>query len=236
MEIGNKKTIRALLKLAVEKGYKIYDRPNELNIWNVRKNTTVPNQFDDMMYVFWKNDSGKWVGKQYPITTDPGTYWLNKPMNAKGTAILKEGQYIDAYQQGMHRSKYKALVQRKPVTVIRDYDRNAVLDFYNGKEDTGLHGINIHRANSTGTTKSINKYSAGCQVFANADDFAEFLKLTDSHKAIYGNQFTLSLVDERAYLRKLKRYGVYLLSGLIIAGAVWTGYRAYKNKPIIPKI
>jgi len=108
---------------------------------------------------------------------------------------------------------------------LRDYDRNAVLDFVNGKEDTGLFGINIHRASATGTTKTIDKYSAGCQVFENADDFANFLSLADKHKDLYGNNFTYTLVDERAYNRMLKRRGVYIIGGIIAIGA---GYFIYK--------
>ncbi|MDZ7648479.1 MAG: hypothetical protein U5K54_15525 [Cytophagales bacterium] len=48
--------------------------------------------------------------------------------------------------------------------MIRDYDSDAILDFNNGQKQIGNFGINIHRAQSTGTTKSIDKYSAGCQV------------------------------------------------------------------------
>ncbi|MBK6834057.1 MAG: hypothetical protein IPG89_07205 [Bacteroidetes bacterium] len=33
------------------------------------------------------------------------------------------------------------MVQRKSVTVIRDYDRNAVLDFNNGRESTGFMAL-----------------------------------------------------------------------------------------------
>ena len=98
-------------------------------------------------------------------------------MNKLGAAILKNGQYIDAYKIGLHRGEYKALIEQKPVTVIRDYDRNAVLDFNNGKQETGNFGINIHRAGSKGTTINVDKWSAGCQVFENAEDFAKFLVL-----------------------------------------------------------
>jgi hypothetical protein len=182
------------------------------------------------MYVFWKDDAGKWQGKFYNITTDPGTYWLNNPENPQGTAILKEGQYINSHQIGLHRGNYKALTQKNPVTVLRDYDRNAVLDFVNGKEDTGLFGINIHRASATGTTKTIDKYSAGCQVFENADDFANFLSLADKHKDLYGNNFTYTLVDERAYNRMLKRRGVYIIGGILAIGAGYFIYKWYTKK------
>jgi len=230
MEITKRKNIRALLALMKRKDYVIYDKPYQLNIVGVRNDSTTPNSFDDTLYVFWKDDANKWQGKFYTITTDPGTYWLNNPMNPQGTAILKEGQYINSHQIGLHRGEYTALVQRSPVTVLRDYDRNAILDFVNGKEDKGLFGINIHRAKATGTTKTIDKYSAGCQVFEDADDFANFLSLADKHKDLYGNNFTYTLVDERAYNRMLKRRGVYIIGGVLALGAGYFIYKWYTKK------
>ena len=225
MQVAERKNIRGLLSLMKSKGYQINDKPYQLNIVGVRADSNIPNKFDDKMYVFWNSENG-WQGKYFNVTTDAGTYWLNNPMQSKGTAILKQGQYINSHKIGLHQGKYKALTQQKPVTVIRDYDRNALLDFNNGKEDTGLFGINIHRANSVGTTKNIDKYSAGCQVFENADDFAKFLELAEKHNTMYGNNFTYTLVDERALNRAIKRKLVYLLGGI---GAITLGAYLYKK-------
>ena len=226
MTVAKRKNIRTLLLLMKLKGYKVYDKPNQLNLVAVRNSSVIPNKFDDILYVFWKNDKNNWEGRFYTITTDTGTYWLKNPMNKLGAALLKDGQYIDAYTIGLHRGEYKALVQQKPVTVIRDYDRNAILDFNNGKEDTGNFGINIHRAGSKGTTINVDKWSAGCQVFENAEDFANFLVLAEKHKALYGNNFTYTLVDERAYTRTLRRRSLYVV-GLIGAGVL--GFILYKK-------
>jgi len=227
MQVAERKNIRGLLSLMKSKGYQINDKPYQLNIVGVRSDANTPNKFDDKMYVFWNTENG-WEGKYFTITTDPGTYWLNNPMQPSGTAILKQGQYINSHKIGLHQGKYKALTQQNPVTVIRDYDRNAILDFNNGKEDKGLFGINIHRANATGTTKTIDKYSAGCQVFENAEDFAKFLELAEKHNTMYGNNFTYTLVDERALNRAMKRKLVYLLGGI---GALSLGLYLYnKNK------
>tara|TARA_R110000744_G_scaffold232318_5_gene350407 strand:+ start:884 stop:1603 length:720 start_codon:yes stop_codon:yes gene_type:complete len=234
LNLKKKINIRGLIRQLVRKGYKIYEKPFQLNIVGVRANTTVPDKFDDIIYVFYKDDKGKWLGKAYPATTDTGTYWLKNPMNSKGSALLKEGQYIDTWIRRLHNSKYLALGQEKPVTVFRDYNRDAVLDFYNGKEQTGLFGINIHRANSVGTTKTIGRNSAGCQVFQNADDFAEFLAMTKKQSDLYGNKFTYTLIDERAYVRATRRYATYLGFTTILLAA-WIGFRTYKNKTIIPK-
>jgi hypothetical protein len=194
--------IQAVLQ---KKGYRIFLRPFELNIVGVRADSVKPNSFDDTIHVFFNNTEGKLIGHKFQATTDPGTYWLRNPMNPQGTAILKEGQYINCYGLGMHRGKYMALVQKRPVTVIRDYDRDAILDFMNGKEGKGLHGINIHRASEHGTTKTVDHYSAGCQVFASPTEFILFLQLCERHKNLYGNEFTYTLIDQRVLSRELKK-------------------------------
>lgn len=177
------------------RGYRVFTRPFELNIVGVRSATQVPNAFDDRLHIFFVNREGKWQHHSFPATTDPGTHWLRTPMNSNGTAILKPGQYRDSHALGMHRGKYLALVQRRPVTVIRDFNRNNVLDFGEAKQQTGLFGINIHRALLRGTTRYVDNFSAGCQVFANGEDFAQFIQLCEQHKRMYGNSFTYTLIE-----------------------------------------
>lgn len=232
MKTLTKSEIKGLVKVLKSKNYVVFEDPYKINIVGIRSNVTKPNSFDDFINVFYKNQKNDWEGYQFPATTDAGTFWLENPMNSKGTALLKEGQYKNSHKLGLHRGQYKALVQQNPVTVIRDYDRNAVLDFYNGKEDKGLFGINIHRASSSGTTKYIDKYSAGCQVFSNADDFQKFLQLAEASKDKYGNNFTYTLIDERAYSRKVKRYWVYtLITATLVVGG-YVGYKKYLKSKI----
>lgn len=195
--------IKEILK---DSGYVLHTKPYQLNIVGVRNPSVNSNSFDDEVHVFYKKPDGKWNYHVYPATTDPGTFWLNNPSYEQGTAILAQGQYRNAYAIGKHKGLYTALVQVRPVTIIRDYDRDALLDFYNGSKQTGNFGINIHRAESFGETKFINKYSAGCQVFQNAKDFEEFIKLCERHRSLYGNTFTYTLVDLRSIRRiTLKR-------------------------------
>jgi hypothetical protein len=230
------KKIRNLIATLKLKGYVVKERPYELNIVGVRNDSTVPNKFDDFIYVFWKDDKGNWQGKYYTATTDAGTYWLLNPMSNLGAALLKEGQYKNSHKIGLHKGQYKALVQQNPVTVIRDYDRNAILDFNNGREETGIFGINIHRAGASGNTVDVGKWSAGCQVFQNADNFANFLELAEKSNKLYGNNFTYTLIDERALNRRNKRYGAFVIGGIIALAGLYTAYRTYKNLPLIPKM
>ncbi len=195
--------IKEILK---EFGFTLYTKPYQLNIVGLRSKDVNSNSFDDEIHVFYTKDDGKWNYHIFPATTDPGTFWLNNPTYPQGTAILAQGQNLNAYSIGMHRGKYEALVQVKPVTVIRDYDRDSILDFKNGIKETGNFGINIHRAESTGSTKYIDKYSAGCQVFKDADDFYAFMQLCKLHAKLYGNNFSYTLVDFRSMRRiTLKR-------------------------------
>ncbi len=209
-----------LRAIARREGFRIFSRPYELNIWGIRNANTRSGTFDDHFHIFYKSEKGKWEYHICPSTTDPGTFWLENPMQPQGTAILMQGQYVDAYQIGLHRGQYAALVQRKPVTILRDYDRNAYLDFLNGKRDTGFFGINFHRALVQGKTKYVDKFSAGCQVFENAVHFYRFMQMAERHRSLYGNSFTYTLIDERAVKRTFLRR---LLYGTVATGVAVTG-------------
>lgn len=211
--------VQKLIRFYKHFGYSFNTRPYELNIVGLRSPVVRSNSFDDDIHVFFKDDNGKWVHYAWKATTDPGTYWLENPMQPQGTAILKNGHYQKTYRLGMHRGKYLALIQSKPVTVIRDYDRNAVLDFLNGNEVTGYFGINIHHAKYEGTTDKVDRFSAGCQVFANINDFNFFLQLCLKHQQLYGNEFDYTLIDLRQ-LQRLSLLHILLVSGLGIAALV----------------
>lgn len=217
-------TLQNIIAVFALRGYRVFTRPLKLNIVGIRSESTSPNRFDDRICVFFKDQEGRWVFREYPATTDPGTYWLYNPMAPQGTAILAEGRYENAYQIGLHRSTYTALVQRgAPVTILRDYDRNAILDFNNGNAISGYFGINIHRANATGTTTVVDQHSAGCQVFSRKPDFDEFMLLCQGHSKLYGNAFTYTLIDNRAMQRAARRKAVF---GAMAAGVAATALGA----------
>jgi hypothetical protein len=201
-------TINHLANAIKSYGYKMNSRPFEINLIGVRSSNAQPNSFDDTLHVFYNNGRGQWVLHSFPCTTDPGTYWLKNPIVSKGTAILKAGQYAGAYEIGIHRGKYKALVQRGPLNIVRDYNRDNRIDLNSLKSETGNNfGINIHRANASGTTKTVDRYSAGCQVLANATDFTFLMQLAEIHRKLYGNKFTYTLFDESSIPPELLKNG-----------------------------
>ena len=118
-------------------------------------------------------------------------------MNKKGVAILKPGQYRRSHKLRLHRGQYLALGQQNPVTVYRDNNRDDNYDLDESKTDTGLFGINVHRASKYEGKKStqVNKWSAGCQVIAANDDWHCFLDICQQAREVWGNNFTYTLIE-----------------------------------------
>lgn len=214
-------TLNDIIRTAEKKGYTIDKRPYKLNMIGVRNSAaTDQKKFDDQIAYFYYDNNGTLVGKVATATTDPSTYFLNEPMNPQGAAILQAGEYKDTWKIGLHRGSYKALVQSKPVTVIRDNDRNAYINYF-APTTTGLYGINIHRASLTkNNVTEIGRDSAGCQVFQNASDFNSMMGMAETSRSKYGNNFSYILIDERDTL-KLRN------TALLVIGIGILGYAAY---------
>lgn len=184
--------IEQLTTALESKGFTLFPGKYNVNLIGVRSKDKTPNVFNDKLYVILEGDKGKEL-HTFSITTEPGTFYLNNPMNVKGTAVLPPGQYKRTWQLGKHKG-YDALVQSAPITVWRDNNKNNLAE--KGKTDTGYFGINIHRANPKIRSKQVDKWSAGCQVFADPKEFEEFLRLCKRSEIIYGNSFTYTLLEE----------------------------------------
>ena len=174
------------------KGYDV----NIVGVRNAETKAKVTNKFDDKITVSFKCD-GEWEFHEFDCTTDPGTHWVENVMNKKGVAILKPGQYRRSHKLRLHAGKYLALGQQNNVTVYRDDNRDDNYDLDESKTDTGLFGINIHRATGRAGKKSsqIDKWSAGCQVIADNDDWHCFLDICQQAREIWGNNFTYTLIE-----------------------------------------
>lgn len=170
-------------------GYNVYEK-GRLNILGVRRKPFKVNCFNDDIYLFWK-DGDIWEKRRYQATTLPGKHWLTTLMNKKGTAILKPGQYINAFRLGKHKGE-DALVQCRPVTVYRDADLDEEFDY--GNEETGLFGINIHRAHTF--SHFVNSWSAGCQVIQRPADFSSFINICKDRAGLSNQVFTYTLIEE----------------------------------------
>lgn len=180
---------KELIEKAIKaKGYKWFE--DQLNVVGIRSADTTTNLYNDFITISYKeNEVWKFIG--FEATTDPGLFWLNKPGNVKGTAILVPNQWLNCWQLGKH-SGYDAFVQCRPVSVYRDNNRDNYLDI-NGEIDTGYFGINIHRSHLTVLQYVIEKYSAGCQVFRRD---SSLLTLINLFKNTHKDYLTYTLLTE----------------------------------------
>ena len=188
-----------------EKGYKWFeDNSNkgyDVNIVGVRNSKTngrVTNAFDDCMTISYKVE-GEWKFHCFPCTTDPGTHWVENILNDRGVAILKPGQYRGSHKLRLHQGKYLALGQKKPMSIYWDANLDGKYDLIEESVREELIGINIHRATSRAGGKSsrIDKWSAGCQVIADNDDWHEFLDICQTAREIHGNSFSYTLIESK---------------------------------------
>jgi hypothetical protein len=194
-------TLEGTLAVMKKKGYRVYANEEgfDLNIVGIRTAELVANRFDDFLTVFYRMH-GDWIFNVFKCTTDPGAFYLEHPIGGTmGTAILKEGQYRSSHRIGKHKGKYTALVQNSPLTVIRDANRDRVLDLDSGTEQTGMFGINIHRANEFRQSIQVEKWSAGCQVLADPLQFKFLMDICRKGREAFGNSFTYTLVHERDF-------------------------------------
>ena len=189
------------IKQSVEtKGYKWFDGGDyDVNIVGVRspdKDDEITNKYDDYITVSYKVD-GEWKFHCWPATTQPGMYWIKHPMNRKGCAILVPDQYRGVYKiDGHGKTRYSALCQRLgKVRVYRDGNKDDVYDYDADSITEGYYGINIHRSSAYKASNYINKYSAGCQVFQDPDDFDEMMSIAGKAKDAWGNKFTYTLLN-----------------------------------------
>jgi len=186
-------TITQLKDALSRKDAPIFKGELNLTLVGIRSKDSDANTFNDLLCVLYEQ-GGKLQMQTFPITTDPGLHYREHPINVDGTAILKPGHYKGCWQIGAHQGKYIALVQRGPMTVYRDRNKDAHLDL--DHEQTGYFGINLHRAGANAHTLRTDKVSAGCQVFANSEDFDTVMELAQSSAAKYGNRFSYTLLDE----------------------------------------
>ena len=201
-----KHTREKIAEVMASKGYKYFTDDNnktyDVNIIGIRNSNTkgrVTNAFDDTMTISYKCEEGVWHYNEFNCTTDPGSHWVENILNEKGVAILKPNQYRGSHKLRLHQGKYLALGQKKEVTVYRDNNRDGNYDLDESKTDTGLFGINIHRATGRAGGKStrVDKWSAGCQVIADNDDWHTFLDICQSAREIHGNSFSYTLLESK---------------------------------------
>ena len=201
-------TLGYVLDRLAEEGHTVFERDDRefnLNLVGVRNPNADPadDAYGCYHTAFWKY-RGDWEFRSWEATTWPGRRYLLHPINGKGCAILKPGQYRGCYGLSLHRGSYQALCQvNGPVTVYRDNDRDSRFDLDPATLDPGWHGINLHAPVGpldnwrSYAAQKINGSSAGCQVFRRVADFLEARELWRAAMIRFGNRFTYTLIEGR---------------------------------------
>jgi len=185
------------IKVLNKKGYKLFEddgKPFNINFIGIRD---IGGQWNDQFIVMWKYE-GIWSFYTFHGTTDPGAYYLDKPINTKGTAIMVEGQHRGLYSLGKHQGRYEALKPAKKVGVWRipkGMDYADIKDITDLTLDVGWHGTNFHRAHTQVEVAKVKKYSAGCQVVQNYQEYLIAMQIIKQGFKNWGKTLTYTLLN-----------------------------------------
>ena len=198
-------------KFMKDNGHVWYEEDYQLNIVGVTNSEAGPppnltNLFDDFMTITYKVN-GETFFHIYPATTRPGKTWALgnpqsngtlEPLNPDGLGFIpthKTSIREDAYKiRGHGKTRYEAMgTNGKHMDIWRDPVFDTI--YSQTIAEFGNKGMNIHRSSKTGTSTVVNKWSGGCQVFANIGHFMEFMTLANKHRELWGNTFTYTLVE-----------------------------------------
>lgn len=216
-----------LIEILKDKGYKIYERPFEINTIGVRyqyPGQEYSNKFKDRMYALYKDESGKWVVKYWMISTIPGkntSYRKGSPLlkddvgkKRGGLGILKPAQYVNVYHIGYHRENDRSARAMKTYNestgfvgkqlCYRDQNYGSNKITFSNEDPRNAKGgahlaMYIHKAYTlkSGKGYNVNNWSEGCQVFPDSASLNEYFDLCEIHKKRYGNSFTYTLITSK---------------------------------------
>lgn len=122
----------------------------------------------------------------YQITTVPSlAYYGKKPMNPKGVGIKLPGQTLYIFQESSLGSgtRYKMMVEGEPIKVGRYPIGVTKFESYKPAEVyTESCGMQIHRSSTKGVGICVGPWSAGCQVFADNEEWKDFISKAEKEQ------------------------------------------------------
>jgi hypothetical protein len=119
------------------------------------------NDWNDVRMIIRESDGNMLLCAS--ATTEPGSYYTYSPMNPGGAARIAFGQYLDAWQVGIHGAAFphEALIQCGSIKVHRDFNQDGLR--VGDAIDVGSDfGVNQH--STSNAPDSIGPWSAGCLV------------------------------------------------------------------------
>ncbi|MDY6899594.1 MAG: peptidoglycan-binding domain-containing protein [Cyanobacteriota bacterium] len=173
-----------IIKYMLFKGYHVDRKVGEYNIIYIEGmnpngilNSDKSNHFNDLRLVIQIVSRTPKIIGIWEATTEPGKHYTYNPMNSKGAARIKFGQY-KAWRVGTHgigkAEPHDGLVQVANVTVHRDFNKDMIRT--GDKLDTGRFYINQHHGYDY-PRNDIYLAGAGCLVGRTRKGHREFMRL-----------------------------------------------------------
>jgi len=182
------------------KRYAFYTGNHNLNILVVRNDVEPkPNTYNDTLVIVTDIDN-KHTLVECKCTSIPGTHWLNNPMEPiLGAGAIAEGQYIGLWYMGKFHGT-DALLEKNPIKMYRDNDRDNDFDFDTKSITTGNYCVFAHQSFAGSYPKTVDKSSAGCIVPQQLTDYVRVMEMCKKQIASgLGNSFTLTLIKLSDY-------------------------------------
>lgn len=154
---------------------------------------TTADKWNDSVLIL-AHDGVEWdILAFYRATTEPGRHYVVNPLNRNGGACLDLGFHKGLWRFGQHRG-YRALSQAGKVRLRRDRNKNHRRDDAITIEQG--NGINLHTSKTSGwrgsySETSIGRWSAGCVVIPNPNEFKELLSILEKSPQYRQNRNTL---------------------------------------------
>lgn len=133
----------------------------------------------------------------YQITTVPSlAYYGKRPVNPKGTGIKIPGDTLYYLKESdLGHGSYKMMVEGEPIKVgrypigVTKFESYKPTDIF-----TENCGMQIHRSSTKGVGICVGPWSAGCQVFADYEEFKEFISKAE-RETMNANKFIYALIN-----------------------------------------
>jgi hypothetical protein len=179
------------------------------------------NKFTDVVIVAWI-ENGQKFAESYPATTVPGASFAlstnrkfaSQSKNPNGVGIMREKQFINQYTKGNHHggSAKPHLALRSVSSQSAHRDKNYSDNWLTlavtpvgklGAAQAGLFsdggGMQLHNSGaSTAAGKTVDNWSAGCQVFANEKQHNRLMELVlKSEKKTKSSKFSYTLLNNK---------------------------------------
>lgn len=186
-----------ILEVMHDRGYVVFENPDghDLNLIGIRSASIEPGRFDDWIAVAYRHGTA-WNFFPFPASTDPGTFWGDRPERVRGEAVLRPGQYRGLWRPGRHRG-VRALRQVAPAAAWAAVRREHFLDPEGMPETTLRAGVDLVRAPARDDGA---RWSAGCQVVADPEHFRFLIALCERAQRRRSRALTYTLLEEADFV------------------------------------